>query len=69
MDVLWELDYRIRDHTYKKKLVECTVASPSFKLVISSGVLLLIKTEEVYIMESDSVGDKMKNVNCFITPE
>ena len=69
MDVLQELDYRIRDYTYKKKLAEYTAASPSFKLVISSGVLLLIKTEEAHVIESDSIGDKVENINYFVMLE
>lgn len=69
VNVLQELDYRIRDYTYKKKLAEYTAASPSFKLVISSGVLLLIKTEEAHVIESDSIGDKVENINYFVMLE
>ena len=57
----------MRDHTCKKKLVEYTTASPSSKLVISSGILLLVETEEVYIMESNNIEDKVENVDCFVT--
>ena len=67
MDVLWELDYRMRGHTHKEKLAECTAASPSFKPVISSRILLLVETEEVYIMESNNIEDKVENVDCFVT--
>ena len=69
MDVLWELDYRMRGHTHKEKLAECTAASHSFTPVISSRILLLVETEEVHVMEGDGVEDKVENIDCFVTSE
>ena len=69
IDVLQKLDYRIKDYTCKEKLTENTIVSSSFKLVISDRVLLLIETKEIYIVESDSVKDKIKNINYFIISE
>lgn len=65
IDVLQKLDYRIKDYTCKEKLAEHTIVSSSFKLVISDRVLLLIETKEIYIVESDSVKDKIKKYQLF----
>ena len=59
----------MRDHTCKKKLVEYTTASPSSKLVISSGILLLVETKKAHVVEGDGMEDKVENVDCFIMPE
>ena len=56
----------MRDYIYKKKLIECITASSSFKPVISSGILLLIETEEAYVIEGNSIKNKVENINCFI---
>ena len=69
MDVLQELDYRIRGHTCKEKLVECMVVFSSFKPVISSGILLLVETKKAHVVEGDGMEDKVENVDCFIMPE
>ena len=69
MDVLWELDYKMRNHTCKEKCAECIIASPSSKPVISSGILLLVETEEVHVVEGDDIEDKIENINCFMMPE
>ena len=59
----------MRNHAYKKKHVKYIIVSPSSKPVISSGILLLVKTEEVHVVENDSIEDKIENVDCFIMPE
>ena len=41
----------------------------SFKPVISSGILLLVETEEVHVVEGDDIENKIENINCFIMPE
>ena len=69
VDILWELDYKIRGHTHKKKLAECTVVFPSFEPVMPSKFLLLVETEEVHVMESDDVEDKIENVDWFVILE
>lgn len=69
VNVLWELDYGMRGHTYKEKLVEHTTVSPSFKPVMSGGILPLVKTEEAHVVEGDGVEDKVENINHFVTPE
>ena len=34
-----------------------------------SKFLLLVETEEVHVMESDDVEDKIENVDCFVILE
>ena len=41
----------------------------SFKPVISSGILLLVETEEMHVVEDDDIEDKVENINCFVMPE
>ena len=69
IDVLWELDYGMRNHAYKKKHVKYIIVSPSSKPVISSGILLLVKTEEVHVIKGNNIEDKMENINHFVMPE
>ena len=59
----------MRDYIYKKKLIECITASSSFKPVISSGILLLVETEEVHVIKGNNIEDKMENINHFVMPE
>ena len=35
VDVLQGLDYGMRSHAWKERFLECTAASPSFKLLMS----------------------------------
>ena len=45
------------------------VVFSSFKPVISSGILLLVETEEVHVIKGNNIEDKMENINHFVMPE
>ena len=59
----------MRNHIYKKKCIEYITGSPSSKPVISNGILLLVETEEMHVVEDDDIEDKVENINCFVMPE
>ena len=59
----------MRNHAYKKKHVKYIIVSPSSKPVISNGILLLVETEEMHVVEDDDIEDKVENINCFVMPE
>lgn len=43
VNMLQGFDYGMRSHAWKERFLECTTASPSFKLLMYRGLLLSVE--------------------------